>query len=88
MKISNVSNIYGVYNTKPAVSRKKTADSNAADTYDVSHEGKSYNTVYKAVMQSSDIREDKVNAIQKRIAEGTYNVSAEELADKILSRFA
>jgi negative regulator of flagellin synthesis FlgM len=87
MKIGNVSGSYGVYNSKPAISRKKTTGSSSTDTYDVSNEGKDFQIVYKSVMQSQDIREDKINAISKQIEEGTYNVSSEELADKILSRF-
>lgn len=87
MKISSVSSIYGVYNTKPAVSRKKNTDTKSADTYNVSSEAKDFNAIYKAVMQSPDIREDKVNTISQQIADGTYSVSSEDLADKLLSRF-
>ena len=88
MKISSVSNLYSVYNTKPAVSRKKPEERSQADSYNVSSEAKDYNMVYKAVMQSSDIREDKINSISQKIADGTFNVSAEKLADKILSSLA
>lgn len=89
MKISSsFNNIYGVYNnTKPAISRKKTTGKEATDIYDVSREAKDYNTIYKAVMQSPDIREDKIKAISKQIEEGTYNVSAQALAEKILSGY-
>jgi negative regulator of flagellin synthesis FlgM len=87
MKINSVSSIYSVYNTKPAISRKKTTDAASADSYNVSNEGKGYNSIYKAVMQSPDIREDKVNSISQQIADGTYNVSTQDLADKILSGF-
>jgi negative regulator of flagellin synthesis FlgM len=87
MKINSVSSIYSIYDTKPAVSRKKTTDTASADSYKVSSEGKDYNNIYKAVMQSSDIREDKVNSISQQIADGTYSVSAESLADKILFGF-
>ena len=36
---------------------------------------------------SDDIREDKVSGIKKALATGTYNVSAQEIADKMVSKY-
>lgn len=85
MKIYNVSSSYGVYNNKPAISRKKTTGSKTADSYNVSSEGKDFHVIYKSVMQTPDIREDKVNTISQQIKDGSYNVNTDDLADKILS---
>lgn len=37
------------------------------------------------IKQSDDIRTDKVEEIKAKIADGTYNVSSEALADKLIS---
>jgi negative regulator of flagellin synthesis FlgM len=36
-------------------------------------------------LNTSDVRMDKVTALQQAIASGTYNVSANDVADKIIS---
>ena len=36
-------------------------------------------------LTQSDVRMDKVTALQQSIANGTYNVSANDVADKIIS---
>ena len=43
-------------------------------------------TAKQAVAKASDIREDKVNDLKKQFANGTYHVTAEELADKLLAK--
>ena len=40
-----------------------------------------------AVSESSDIREEKVAELKEAVASGTYNVSAAEIADKMVSRY-
>ena len=39
----------------------------------------------KALSETSDIREERVAAIKKQMEEGTYKVSAEDVAEKILN---
>lgn len=41
--------------------------------------------IHSYIKNSSDIRTDKVEEIKAKIANGTYNVSAEELADKLIN---
>lgn len=88
MKISNIGNAYGIYNKKPAVSRKKTSVDETYDNFNVSDEARDFQTVLKAVSSTPEIREDKVNAIKKQIDNGTYNVSAEDIAEKMASWLA
>jgi negative regulator of flagellin synthesis FlgM len=41
--------------------------------------------VEKAVKETPDVRTDKINEIKAKIASGNYNVSAGELADKMIN---
>lgn len=82
--INKVSQLYQV--AKP----KKTTGTDSTDTkekYEVSRFGQDYQTAKAAVKASDDIREDKVSGIKKALATGTYNVSAQEIADKMVSKY-
>lgn len=82
--INKVSQLYQV--AKP----KKAAGTGSTDTkekYEVSRFGQDYQTAKAAVKASDDIREDKVSGIKKALATGTYNVSAQEIADKMVSKY-
>jgi len=87
MKISNIASAYGIYDSKkPAVSRKKTQSGDNKDNIDVSNTAKDYQLAMKSVKQSSgDIREDKIAELKQKIEDGSYNVSAEDIASKMLS---
>ena len=41
-----------------------------------------------AVSKASDVREDKIADIKARMAAGTYNISSEAVADKILNNIS
>lgn len=49
--------------------------------------GKDFIKALEVARGVSDIREDKVADIKERIKNGTYNVSAEDVARKILQRW-
>ena len=42
---------------------------------------------YQAVANSSDIRKDKTEPIKAAIANGTYNVSNDDFASKLLAKY-
>ena len=54
------------------------------DKYELSDTARLYNTAKAAVSEASDVRLDKVNDIKARIAAGTYNISSEAVAEKML----
>ncbi|WP_273321766.1 MULTISPECIES: flagellar biosynthesis anti-sigma factor FlgM [Vallitalea] len=83
--IKNVNNAYKVNQTDriSKVSKvKKEKDSLA-----ISDIAKELQIAKKAVKNAPDIRQDKVNDIKKRIQSGSYNVSAREVADKIVDSY-
>ena len=45
-------------------------------------------TARTAVSKASDVREDKIADIKARMAAGTYNISSEAVADKILNNIS
>lgn len=87
MRIDAINKMNQLYQaTKP----KKINENNSTkdrEKYEVSKEGKDYQTAKAAVKASPDIREDKVAKIKNSLATGTYNVSAQEIADKMLSKY-
>ncbi len=62
---------------------KKTG---STDKVEISQIGKDYQVAKKAVAEAPDVRMDLVNDIKERINNGSYYVSDESLADKIIDR--
>jgi flagellar biosynthesis anti-sigma factor FlgM len=58
--------------------------SESQDSVTLSDRAKELQAAQKAVRAASDVREDKVADLKRRIAEGTYQVPAETLARDIL----
>ena len=87
MKITNLLNTTNIYNknTKNDKKIEKTIKNN--DSFTVSDKARDFQAVLKAVSSSPDIREDKVNNILNKIQEGSYNVSSEDIAKKLLSKY-
>lgn len=56
------------------------------DELNISSESRLKHRVMQAVKQSDDIREDRVQELQQQIATGTYEVSADQVAEKIIER--
>ncbi len=82
---SQIQQLYGL-NNKPQKSRT-SGDSAFLDTLQVSDSGKDYQVAKNAMGQVSDIRDDRIAELKAQIQEGTYDVSAEDFADKILSKY-
>ncbi len=61
--------------------------SNFSDKLLISSMGKDYSTASKALLSTPDIREELIYSIKERIKNGTYEVSGEAFAEKILENF-
>ncbi|WP_058485996.1 flagellar biosynthesis anti-sigma factor FlgM [Defluviitalea phaphyphila] len=86
MKITRVNQILKIYNKNNTIRSEKINKSNGRDEFNISQQGKDFQTALEALSKVPDIREDKVNDIKRRIKSGTYNISAEEVANKIVER--
>lgn len=86
MKITNLFNTTSIYNKSAKSDKKieKTIKNN--DSFTVSDKARDFQSVLKAVSSAPDIRKDKVNKILNKIQEGSYNVSSEDIVEKLFSK--
>lgn len=87
MRIDALSQIQQVYGTQPK--RRTNSVSNTSygrDAVEISNIGKSFQIAKDAVKGAPDIREDKVAALKQQIASGTYDVSGESFAEKLMEK--
>ena len=77
-----VSRIYKS-STKVNTAKKTSGSSEFSDKLEISNAAKSYQTAKSAVNEAEDVRMDK--ALRAQFANRTYNVSSEDVADKIIA---
>ena len=65
-----------------------TFDNGSYKTLKIESEAVSMRIAKSAVASTSDVRMDMVNDVKARIQAGTYNISSEDVADKILDRIS
>ena len=82
---SQVQQIYSSTKVNKTTATKKTES--ARDTVSFSSIGKDIQVAKQAVNAAPDVREDKVAALKAAIKNGTYEVSGEDFADKLLAKF-
>lgn len=85
MKISNILQVSNIYKNNTKCKNKKSLESTKMDNLNLSSEALDYQKILTAVNKAPNIREDKINDIMERINNGTYKISSEKIAEKILS---
>ncbi len=80
-KISQIYGVNGKNKTTP-VSKK-----GSSDKVEISNFGKELQIAKQAVADSADVREDKIAELKNRINNGTYSVSAESFAEKMIAKY-
>ncbi|HHX62623.1 MAG TPA: flagellar biosynthesis anti-sigma factor FlgM, partial [Epulopiscium sp.] len=81
-QINQIAKVYGPSSVKKVTS--KDIEMKAKDNLNISETAKYFQLAYKAAKDAPDIREKKVENIKARIDTGTYNISAEEVAQKMI----
>lgn len=81
---NKVSQMYQANKIHTVESAKKMEKS---DQLEISQTGKDYQIVKRAVAGVSEVRMDKVEEIKRVLASGTYDVSMNEVADKLLDNY-
>lgn len=87
MRVDAVNQISQIYKPSSAKKVNKAGAVSNKDAYEVSQFAKEYQIAKNAVNKTSDVREDKVAEIKEALASGSYNVSAQEIAEKMVSKF-
>jgi negative regulator of flagellin synthesis FlgM len=83
MRIDSYMQVNQLYNTNKAKSKAKKNDAATKDSLEISDFGSVYHVAKQAVSQGSDVRNEKIKEIQAQMAAGTYNVTIEDVADKM-----
>ena len=87
MRIEAYTQVQKLYDTNKAKKAAVGSNVNVSDKLQLSSLGKDIQWAKKAVAESSDVREDVVAPIKARIQSGTYEVSADSFADKLIQKF-
>jgi len=87
MRIEAYNKVNTIYQT---TQMKKAGGVKAAASYDqveISRQGQDYQVAKKAIFNQPDVRMDRVNEINSRMASGTYNINMEEVAEKLVDAY-
>lgn len=87
MRIEAYTQVQQLYQTKRASRIKGNTSIAGTDIVQISSVGKDFQTAKAAVAASPDVREDVTAPIKASIADGTYEVSSESFAEKLLKKY-
>ena len=83
---NQIQQIYGSSTIKKTED-KKTTTSSFTDQLMLSAAGRDSQIAKKALASTPDVREDKVASIKEQIDNGTYDVSTDDFASKLLDKY-
>ena len=87
MRIGPYTQIQQLYNTTQTAKTSKTQKKGFSDVVSISSAGKDATVAKAAVMASPDVRTELVDSIRSRMQAGTYDVSADDFADRLVAKF-
>lgn len=88
MKITgNVTGVTGIYTNDKRISRVENTNKISMGTDDVkiSSTGKDFAIAMNALKNVPDVRMDRVNEISAKLESGEYNVSGDDIMNKLFS---
>ncbi len=83
-----ISQIYGNTETKKTKSPDTANTGSFLDQVSFSSMGKDMQTAKTALVNTPDVRESKIQDLKKRMADGTYEVSVDDFAQKLLDAYS
>lgn len=86
MRIEAYTQVQQVYNTNKTARNENAKKASFTDAVEISSLGKDIQVAKQAVANTPDVREDLAASIKAQIKAGTYSVSGEQLANKLLSQ--
>ena len=87
MRINSINHVNQVYKRNQVKPVNSISKDSQTDALSISSKAKDYQVARKALSDIPDVREDKVNDIKARIQNGTYEVSAEDFAQKLVEAY-
>lgn len=87
MRIEAYTQVQQLYSAKKPAKTQTAKSAGFSDQLQISGVGKDMQTAKAAVAASSDIREEVTAPIKASIQAGTYEVSTESFADKLLAKY-
>lgn len=85
---NQINQVYGVGKTKKTGKAGSTGNVNTTDQVSFSTIGRDMQIAKAALANVPDVRQDKVDALKSAIQNGTYQVSNESFAEKLVSAYA
>lgn len=85
--MNQIAQVYGAQSVKKSYKSSSIAATSTSDQVSFSTLGRDMQIAKKALSSVPDVREDKVKALRESIANGTYQVSAESFADKLMAAY-
>ncbi len=87
MRIEAYTQVQQIYGNKKTAKMQKSMKAASSDQLQISNIGKDIQTAKAAVAASSDIREELTAPLKASIANGTYQVSGESFAEKLMQKY-
>jgi negative regulator of flagellin synthesis FlgM len=87
MRIEAYTQVQQTYNTNKTSKSQKSEKPSLSDQVQISSFGKDIQTAKQAVANSPDIREEITAPLKENIQSGTYSVSGQKFADKLLEKY-
>ena len=82
-----ISQIYGNTDTKKTKASETTGSGSFLDQVSFSSMGKDMQTAKTALGNTPDVRESKIQDLKRRVDNGTYDVSVDDFAQKLLDSY-
>ena len=88
MRVEAYTQVQQLYsNSKKAVKAPAASSSSKSDKIQISSIGKDFQIAKAAVKASGDVREDVVASLKAEIQSGSYFVSGESFAERLLQKY-
>jgi flagellar biosynthesis anti-sigma factor FlgM len=86
MRIDAFNKISEVYKANNVRNTAKVKNGGFSDMLEISQTGKDYQIAKQIVAKTPDVREAKISDIKARMEAGTYHVSIEDVANKLVEQ--
>ena len=87
MRIEAYTQVQKLYNNKKVTKAESKKNVSFSDQLQISSFGKDMQVAKAAVEASADVREEVIAPLKASIQDGTYEVSAESFAEKLLAKY-